>query len=318
MDEVGMSEYTAEEEVSDAQKRLADFFKKNIYEIAIIAVCLVRVVAGLADIIPTGRGVISILGDSAVTIVFGVLLARLLEGKGLLCGEGTKAYQTALEDYRATAKDAGKYITEIDGWCALRAKKEYQDAVTTLLYPLGLSYEQYVKGEYDVAKFNKRQLEQLRKVQTVNIHVYTAGELMSGALNYMPNKDYSKVTKRDFIKRSTKWDFVSKAVVAIIFGYYTLPNILTWNWSGLLWTLLETVLIFGLSVMKYFSAYNFITEEMLEKIVNKTTILKTMIAEKETEAKNECEPIICTPVVMPAVVRKIKMEGENEDGENVL
>ena len=282
-----LAEYDVEEEVVSTQKKIADFFKKNIYEIAIIAVCLVRVVAGLANIIPTGQSILSILGDSALTIVFGVLLARLLEGKGLLSGEETEVYKTAIDEYRIAAKKAGNYITEIEGWCAERAKKEYKEAVTTLLYPLGLSYEQYTNGGYDVSKFSKKQLEQLRKVQAVDVHVYTTGELMSGALNYVPNKDYSKVTKGEYIKRSTKFDFISKAIVAFLFGYFTLPPILAWNWSGLLWTLLETVVIFGLSVMKYFNAYNFITEEMVEKVVNKTTILNTMMAEKEIKGEKE-------------------------------
>lgn len=180
-----------------------------------------------------------------------------------------------MEDY---APSYQKVLSYLDKQSKKKVRKK-----TVSINPLGLSYEQYIAGEYDASKFNKKQLEQLRQVQAVNIHVYTTGELMSGALNYEPNKDYSKVTKRDFIKRSTKVDFVSKAIVAIIFGCFTLPNILTWNWSGLLWTLLETVVIFGLSVMKYFNAYNFITEEMMEKIVNKTTILNTLIAEKEQE-----------------------------------
>ena len=287
MDNTELTEVSVEEEVSEAQKKIANFFKKNIYELAIVAVCLVRVIAGLAEIIPTGRSVLAILGDSALTIVFGVLLAKLLEGKGLLSGEETEIYKTAIDDYREAAKKAGKYITEIDAWCAVRAKKEYKDAVTTLLYPLGLSYEQYINGEYDASKFSKKQLEQLKQVQAVDVHVYTTGELMSGALNYVANKDYSKVTKSEYIKRSTKIDFLSRAIVAFLFGYFTLPPILAWNWAGLLWTLLETVLLFGLSVMKYFSAYNFITEEMVEKVVNKTTILNTMIAEKEIKGEKE-------------------------------
>ena len=85
-----------------------------------------------------------------------------------------------------------------------------------------------------------------------------------------------------------------------------------------MWTLLETVILFGLSVMKYFSAYNFMTEEMQEKIVNKTTILNTMIAEKEADVKcvTGTEPVYILNAEDAA--QKIKIEGEEENAENTV
>lgn len=264
------NDYEREDEGVRLSDKLSAFLKSNIYDIAIFLVCAARIIFGLAEIVKTGNTISGIIGDSAVTLVFAIVVSRLLEGKGFIAGENTDTYKRALEEYREIKVRAGKYIVHLDKWCEEYSKKEYKAKVTTMLLPIGLTYEQFIANEYDESKFTDQQKKLLLKVKTAKVPHYTTQGLMSGDLELDRNIDYEKTTKSNYIKKSTKSDLATKALLAIIFGYFTLPPIMSWNWSGALWALIHTIITLGLSIMKYFSAYNFINDEMRAKLVDKT------------------------------------------------
>lgn len=272
-----LTTYGVEEDVSATQRKVVDFFQKNIYEIAIVAVCLVRVIAGLANIQESGKSFVEVIGDSVMSIIFALMLARMLECKGLAVGAKAECYTDAIKDYRKMALRAGKHINKMDKWCKKYSEEKYEDVVTKMLYPLGITFEQFKKGQYDEQKFSKTQSWQLWKVRRFKAHIYSTEELMSGELDFKPDKDYSKVSRKEYIKNSARSDLVIKGVIAFLFGYFSLPPISAWDWGGFIWTLFETVLIFGISVMKYFNAYNYVVEDICEKVVNKTTILNRFL-----------------------------------------
>lgn len=277
--------YGVEEEVAEKQLKIGEFFKKNLYEIAVVLVCVVRVVVGIAQIGLSGKSVIEIIGDSLLTIVFAVLMARLLEEKGLVVGEQGKNYTRAIEEYRIMEQRAGAHIKEMDSWCETYSKEEYAKTLTTMLYQLGITYNQYVAGDYDESKFSKNQLHQLHKIKRTMMYVYTTEELMSGDIDYVGNGKCLKASKKKYRRRSAVSDLGTKIALALIFGLLTLPPLTQWDWSGMIWKLFETVVLFGFSVVKYFSAYTFVDEDLVAKVVCKTTILKRFLADVEGENK---------------------------------
>ena len=307
------TEYGVEEEVVSTQKSVADFFQKNIYEIAIVLVCVVRVIAGLANIQESGKSVAELIGESIMSMVFAFMLARMLECKGLAVGGNADCYKKAIENYQETSQRAGKHIHKMDQWCKKYTDEKYKETVTRMLYPLGLSFEQYKNGTYDEQKFSKMQKWQLAKVRNFKAHAYSTEELMSGELDFKPHKDYSKVSKKEYIKRSSRSDVLMKVIVAVVFGYFSLPPISQWDWGSFIWTLFETVVIFGLSVMKYFNAYNYVVEDICEKVVNKTTILNRFL--EEVGSERDC-PIAAEAAADVVTGDEKEIKGEKEDGEN--
>jgi hypothetical protein len=222
-----------------------------------------------------------------LTIVFSLLICRLFEEKGLNVGENAKEYSKAIQSYWELEKEAGKHIKKLDKWCIQYSQERYKDKITTMLYPLGLTFEQYKAGDYDVSHYTKEQKRRLIKIKRTKMHVYTTEELMSGGLEHDSNKDYSKVSKKRYKKISASSDFGMKVIVAFVFGYFTLPPILEWNWAGVLWTLFETAIIFGLSIIKYFNAYTYVNEDICGKIVNLTAILGRFVKDIEEEISVE-------------------------------
>ena len=277
------NEYAREESFVDVKQRLSKFVRGNVYEIVIVLVCLAFMLKGVADIERTGATIVEILGNGFITLLFSMSLCRLLESKGYMSGEQAKTYKDALADYAEERKKAGESIKEMDSWCANWTKQNRKDVISVKLYPYGIEYDDFVNHNYDQAKFTAeqvRQLDGLRKLKTMEL---TTEQLMSGEFDSDKPIDYKKVTKRNHSKKSTRNDAVSKVLLSITLGYYTLSPFQQWNWSGFAWVFLQTVLILGLSISKYFNAYEFITGDMCAKIIDKTNKLRQFNKEKGEE-----------------------------------
>lgn len=277
------NEYAREESFVDVKQRLSKFVRGNVYEIVIVLVCLAFMLKGVADIERTGATIVEILGNGFITLLFSMSLCRLLESKGYMSGEQAKTYKNALADYAEERKKAGESIKEMDSWCANWTKQNRKDVISVKLYPYGIEYDDFVNHNYNQAKFTAeqvRQLDGLRKLKTMEL---TTEQLMSGEFDSDKPIDYKKVTKRNHSKKSTRNDAVSKVLLSITLGYYTLSPFQQWNWSGFAWVFLQTVLILGLSISKYFNAYEFITGDMCAKIIDKTNKLRQFNKEKGEE-----------------------------------
>ena len=277
------NEYAREESFVDVKQRLSKFVRGNVYEIVIVLVCLAFMLKGVADIERTGATIVEILGNGFITLLFSMSLCRLLESKGYMSGEQAKTYKDALAEYAEERKKAGESIKEMDSWCANWTKQNRKDVISVKLYPYGIEYDDFVNHNYDNAKFTAEQVKQLdglRKLKTMEL---TTEQLMSGEFDSDKPIDYKKVTKRNHSKKSTRNDAVSKVLLSITLGYYTLSPFQQWNWSGFAWVFLQTVLILGLSISKYFNAYEFITGDMCAKIIDKTNKLRQFNKEKGEE-----------------------------------
>jgi hypothetical protein len=276
---------TMETSFTDIQKRFFGFIRKNVYEIVIVFVCLAFMLKGVADIEKTGATVVEIFGNGFVTLLFSISLCRLLEGKGFLSGEQAPEYKEALAEYKEERKKAGSHIKEIDEWCAKWTKKNHRDVLAVKLYPFGLSYEDFSSNNYDPSKYTETQLKQLNALKKLKTMELTTEQLMSGDFDSEKQIDYKKTTKKNYAKKSLRNDLLSKTFVSITLGYYVLAPFQDWNWSGFAWVFLQTVLILGLSIFKYFDAYSYINGDIRAKVIDKTNKLRQF--NKDKGAKND-------------------------------
>lgn len=270
------------------QTRLNNFVKKNLSDIAIALVCFVRIVYGLTKIEKTGNTVAEIIADSAITFIFSIILCRLFEGKGLTAGENSKSYQDAVKSYNEAKDGAKGFISKLDEWCKKYTKKRYIEKMSSKLLPLGITYEQYLKHDYDESKFTDTQKKRYAKLKNVKVQLITTEILMSGENESdQEDIDYKKATKKAYIKRSTRSGAATKIALAFLFGYFTLPPIVQWDWAGAIWALLHTALTLGLSIIAYSNAYSFMTEVVRPKLIDKTIKLNLFVKEQNENVNNE-------------------------------
>lgn len=282
MDDVNTAERRQPIETSftDLQQRFFGFIRKNVYEIVIVFVCLAFMLKGVADIEKSGKSIVEILGNGFITLLFSMSLCRLLEGKGFLSGEQSAEYKKALAEYEIEAKKAGAHIKEMDAWCAEWTKTNHKEVLATKLYPFGISYDDFIKNAYDKSKFTETQIKQLNALKKLKTLELTTEQLMSGDFDSEKAIDYKKTTKANYAKRSTRNDLFSKVALSLTLGYYVLSPFQQWNWSGFAWVFLQTVLILGLSIPKYFNAYSFVNGDIRAKVIDKTNKLRQFNKDK--------------------------------------
>lgn len=278
-------EATKENTFAEVQQRLLSFIRGNVYEIVIVFVCLAFMLKGVADIEKTGSSIVEILGNGFITLLFSMSLSRLLEGKGFYSGERSDEYKEALKEYKEERNKAGNHIKEMDAWCAEWTKQNRMDTLSVKLYPFGISYEDFIHNTYDTGKFTDGQIKQLNALKKLKTMELTTEQLMSGDFDGEKPIDYKKATQAYYAKKSTRNDLLSKVILSVTIGYYTLSPFQQWNWSGFAWVFLQTVLILGLSVPKYFNAYAFVNGEIRAKVIDKTNKLRQF--NKEQGEKND-------------------------------
>ena len=200
-----------------------------------------------------------------------------------MSGEQATEYRQALAEYYEERKKAGRHIKEMDKWCAEWTNQNHKEVLSVKLYPYGISYDEFIANTYDKEKFTQEQINSLNALRKLKTMELTTEQLMSGDFDSDKPIDYKKVTKKNYAKRSTRGDVVTKVVLSVTLGYYTLSPFQQWNWSGFAWVFLQTVLILGISVMKYFNAYAFITGDICAKIIDKTNKLRQFNKEKGEE-----------------------------------
>jgi hypothetical protein len=271
---------TVETSFKDIQKKFFSFIRRNVYEIIIVFVCLAFMLKGVADIQKTGASVVEILGNGFITLLFSMSLCRLLEGKGFFAGEQSAEYKEALEEYKEERKKAGNHIKEMDEWCAKWTKKNHRDVLAVKLYPFGLSYEDFILNNYDTSKYTEQQLKQLNALKKLKTMELTTDQLMSGDFDSAKQIDYKKTTKANYAKKSVRNDLISKTFVSLTLGYYVLSPFQQWNWSGFAWVFLQTMLILGISIFKYFDAYSYVNGDIRAKVIDKTHKLRQFNKEK--------------------------------------
>lgn len=279
---------TKEESFTDAKQRVYNFISRNVYEIVIGVVCLAFMLKGVADIQKTGATIVEIVGNGFVTLLFSLSICRLLEGKGFRAGEQAESYKQALSEYGEERKKAGKHIKSMDKWCAEWTKQNHKEILSVKLYQYGIAYEDFIQFNYDKTKFTQEQLRHLESLHKLKTMELTTEQLMSGEFDSDKPIDYKKTTKKNYAKKSTGGDLVSKVVLSVTLGYYTLSPFQQWNWTGFAWVFLQTALILGFSIVKYFNAYAFITGDICAKIIDKTNKLRQFNIEK---GEPKCQPI---------------------------
>lgn len=277
------NEMTNEQAFMDVRKKVFTFIRGNVHEIVIALVCLAFMLKGVADIQKTGATIVEIIGNGFITLLFSLSICRLLESKGFMSGEQAKEYKQALKEYYEERKKAGKRIKSMDKWCADWTKQNHKEVLSVKLYTYGISYEDFISRTYNEEKLSQEQingLNGLRKLKTMEL---TTEQLMSGEFDSDKPIDFKKVTKKNYAKKSTRVDLLSKIVLSLTLGYYTLSPFQQWNWSGFAWVFLQTALILGISITKYFNAYAFIVGDICAKVVDKTNKLRQFNEEGEQE-----------------------------------
>ena len=104
---------------------------------------------------------------------------------------------------------------------------------------------------------------------------------------------YFGKTKIQYERESGAKDVISKIVVSLIFGYYGVEFVETFDMAELIWKVLQISLFIVFGTVSMFKAYFFIKDEYRAKIIKKVNYLEMF--DSESGKGDKTNESICIP-----------------------
>lgn len=245
--------------------KVSAFFKNNMVTLILILVCIVYIFRGVANIEYSGKTIFEIVADTFITFIVGITIKSLMGKNGIMSGRmspkylrTTKLYGEQLDSITHNVEHLDMYC-DYKNWLALRRKQ------TTILRKAGLTYRKFSLGDYDDSN-DPEVIQAVKKAREVDIFPITSFMI----LNVIDaSEEHSKILKLDvktYEKTKLRNNMLIGASIALLFGLCSLEKGV-WDWSGILWTAIQTVLFLALGCLEYMNGYEFISETFRGKII---------------------------------------------------
>lgn len=284
------------------------YIKQYIGYIVIVLACLIYIARGIITVEETGKTVMQILGDGFLALFFGVFINYVFELQGMMDGERNDKVIATNQKHADIVDEISPDIDKLDDWCDKKNKEALKLARVRILSASGLKYDDCFDEEgvakplsslkLDLncsSKEERRQVKDkikcFRKACKVKLTLLTTNSLTSeGGRDYNPY--YLGQTKRQYKRKTTTMDLISKLGIACIFGYYGAKFVTAFSWAFLIWTGIQVVLFLIMGVVKLYTSYMFVVDDYRARVIKKIdnlTKFKDFIDNKK-EYKETTQP----------------------------
>ena len=96
---------------------IKNFLKNNMGYIAVAFVCAVYAMTSFIRIDDTGKTILQIILDGAITFFLGITVNSILKMQGILKGEGCEIYQSTLLEHGKIVEKITPKIDKLEPWC---------------------------------------------------------------------------------------------------------------------------------------------------------------------------------------------------------
>ena len=242
----------------------------NFIYILLLLVCIVYPLTRLFEIDKTGKSVLDILANIGISFLVALSISVLWGEKGTENGLQAKQYLDTKDNYNDAVEEITPYIEKIDKGCDYINENDKIKKQTVILKRAGLSYEKFIKGEYDNItkkedKLRYKAIKKAREVEDIGINTIV---LLSECESNITGVKLSET----IIQHKSKVVFkkiASKIITATIFGIYTVKQIENSSWLFVLWGLVEVLLYLLLGFINYLKEYNYIVTKRRQQMVLK-------------------------------------------------
>lgn len=292
------------------EKDVKSFLSAHLIDMAIIFVCVVYVFAELINIRTTGKTIPEILWDGGRAFLLSYSLSQIFGIKGMKTAEKSeKVLQTdTLLAEKIVASEP--HISVMDEWCEKKTLATLERIRRSILAKVGIRYEDVFDDdgnskEYvikDTApKIRKRKEKALHKALCINITNLTSTWLMSAEENEEDPYNHNK-TKGWYLTKKAITDLVTKIIVFIAVGSFTVDAFRDFNYAKIIWGAIQvaTYLLFG--VVSYLKSYDFVMDELRGQKIKRINLLNEFLAQ-------------CAELERKAAERKAKAEALKREKE---
>ena len=291
------------EEKKNIAEQIKDVFRANFGYISVVFISLAYLSTSFLTIVSTGKSVFQIIYDGLMTFIIGMLMNRVFEAQGIINGDADPRVISAVNKHADMVEVVASRFDELDLWCDGKNAEALARARRIYLSSYGMRYYDYFASDGTPLPFvptdcgwnrlgaNARKERKRRRIydHAVNMKIteLSAGLLFSDTGN--PNDPYYLGRSRpDYSAQSVRMDVRSKALLAIIFGYYGLSLLHSFSWANLLWIVFQLAIFLLMGALKMEQSNIYVVDEYRSRINKKTSILKMFVgAEKEVKEDEE-------------------------------
>lgn len=251
--------------------KTADFLRQHIIDFLIGASVIIYILYGLLTVDETGKSIQQIIQDGAIAFVFSYSLSQLFMQNGLNAGDRNDKVIATNQLHGSVMEKVTPYIEGLSKYCQDENKEEIKIRQVGILASAGLVYDKFINGEYEyntLSKPQKRAFNKATKVKVLPLSVTSLTTKEEATQNTsMPSKSKYRV-------KTSIIGLVQKILISLAVGYYAIKIVENPNWSYIIWTAIQacTFLIFG--AMSYFSAYQFVVDNLREGTIKKINYLE--------------------------------------------
>ncbi len=276
-------------------EKIKHFIKDAAGYLAVALISIAYITTAIISIDKTGKTVSEIVADGALAFITGLLINIIFQIQGIKDGERDERVLAALEMHNKSVMRITPYIDKLDGWCEMQNKINLEMSRTKILARAGLLYSDCF-DENGVAKdktFTKNQKQKKRaynKAKRLMLSPLTSYGLTCDNRRNGDIYDFGR-TKKEYTKESTATDIVIKALVGCLFAYYGVKLITQFNYSELIWSILQVATFFCMGVIKMANAQSYMTDEYRSGVLKKIDNIQKFenYIERNTENVNSTE-----------------------------
>ncbi len=273
---------------------------RNAGYLAVLLISIVYIVSSLITISKTGKSIYEIIGTGVISLIVGMLITSAFRSIGIRKGDDSEKMISTSALHSKSVEDITPYIDKLDTWCERENELALKRIRTRILSKAGLSYDScFDKGgvalEFPIAcesdkredkKAFKAKKKAYKKAVRIKIKPLLASNLTSDGTNADNPFDFGD-SKKKYSSQRNMADVLSRALMAVIFGYFSVSLATSIDYASLIWNGLQIVMYIVGGIINMYTAYMWIVDDYRGSIIKKIDYLQKfkLCAEKE----NNCQ-----------------------------
>ncbi len=286
---------------------IRNFIFKNIGIILTVLMSLLYIFKGFYSLEESGKTVFEIIGDGAMSAIFGFAVTALLRQTGINYGNDDIELINARSLHSKKIDKISPYMNFLDEFCHEENIKNQKEMRTRILAPRGLRYEDFFtlegvfKGVYPAApstddkasrKAYKLDMKAVMQAQKLQLTLLATASLTSERAEINDRYNF-KGDEREYVEKRNKTQAISKLACAVVFGYYVLRFSGGSIWQDLLWPAFQVVLYLVFGTIEMLDAYMFMRTDKCGSILRKIDVIDKfyIYAKEKSNEQNDSEEI---------------------------
>lgn len=292
---------------------LRGWMKLYMNEAAVAVISILYLASAALKLVDTGRTLPEIVTGAVLSFLVGTAINNLFRHQGVMVGDREPGVMDAVARHERLAGETAPFIDELTDFCeretaralrrervrilaeeSLRLEDAFDEQGRPLPYqPRRVSWRPFRRGWLAAIRFNRmetRRAAACLRAATLRITPLSAGELISEG-HRRGDPFYMGRSKRTFYSQEMRSGMISKAAVAIIFGYWGVELIEAFSPALLLWRFLQVGMLLGSGVMTMHGATDYMKNEYRARMMSKSAYLVQFKERKRGQEDEQMEQV---------------------------